>query len=303
MNANPTFSIIVPTFNRADLLYDTINSILQQEFTDFELLVIDDGSTDHTAEIMADYCKRDARIKYTRKENGERGAARNFGIKLALGNYCTFIDSDDIMYPFALSHAFDQLKLRSFPDCYAQAHQIIRKKTGEVILKHKDLKSDTVNEALYAGNLLSCIGVFVKRSVLINLHFEENRNFSGTEDWLLWLQLSARYPIYYSNRICAVMQEHNERSVLYFPEEKLIFRAEYVRSKLQEDKVALAKFGLRRIEKMYAHVLTYAALHLAMSGQKQRAIHHWINAAKIDKAVLYKRITFGILKTILFFKK
>ncbi len=133
----------------------------------------------------------------------------------------------------------------------------------------------------------------------MELHFEENRNFSGSEDWLLWLQLSARYPIYYSNRICAIMYEHDERSVLSFPEEKLIFRAEFIRSALLNDMSAFAKFGPRQIEKIYAHILTYTALHLAMAGNKKRVFHHWLNAVKIDKTILIKRITLGILKTLI----
>src|SRR5688572_21324050 len=92
----PFFSIIIPTYNRADRIAATIHSILAQTFRDFEILIVDDGSTDNTKQVV--YGFTDNRIKYHRKKNEERGAARNAGISMSEGEYITFIDSDDIFY-------------------------------------------------------------------------------------------------------------------------------------------------------------------------------------------------------------
>ena len=99
----PFFSIVIPTYNRADVIGVTIQSVLTQQFHDFEILIIDDGSTDNTAQVVAKFT--DNRIRYHKKPNTERGAARNTGIKMAQGQYITFIDSDDLFYPQHLSVA------------------------------------------------------------------------------------------------------------------------------------------------------------------------------------------------------
>ena len=81
--SSPVFSIVIPTYNRAHLISKTIESVLHQSFEDFEVLVIDDGSSDNTEEVVSSYSDR--RLHYLRKENGERGAARNFGFARSKG--------------------------------------------------------------------------------------------------------------------------------------------------------------------------------------------------------------------------
>lgn len=98
----PYFSIIVPSYNRAKFLPATINSVLAQTFSDWELIIIDDHSTDNTKEVMANY--KDPRIKYEWNEvNLERCASRNKGIDIAKGDFICFLDSDDQYKPEHLS--------------------------------------------------------------------------------------------------------------------------------------------------------------------------------------------------------
>jgi glycosyltransferase involved in cell wall biosynthesis len=91
----PYFSIILPTYNRGYLLEKTIQSVIDQQFQGWELLIIDDGSTDNTFEIVTKFFEEDDRVKYHYQQNSERSAARNTGIKFAQGNYVCFLDSDD----------------------------------------------------------------------------------------------------------------------------------------------------------------------------------------------------------------
>lgn len=95
--SHPFFSIIIPTYNRAHTIRRPINSILAQTFTDWELIIVDDGSTDDTQEIVESY--KDPRIRYVWQENQERSAARNHGISLAKGAWICFQDSDDEYLP------------------------------------------------------------------------------------------------------------------------------------------------------------------------------------------------------------
>ncbi len=90
---SPFFSIILPTFNRANLLPKAIESLINQDYKDWELIVVDDGSLDNTKEVVKAF--DDPRIQYVYQENAERSAARNNGIGLAKGQYIGFLDSDD----------------------------------------------------------------------------------------------------------------------------------------------------------------------------------------------------------------
>ena len=94
-NNNPKISVIVPVYNVEKYLPRCIDSILTQTFTDFELLIIDDGSTDNSSKICDEYAKKDARVRVFHKENGGVGSARNMGICEAKGQWICFVDSDD----------------------------------------------------------------------------------------------------------------------------------------------------------------------------------------------------------------
>ncbi|HZL34515.1 MAG TPA: glycosyltransferase family 2 protein [Tepidisphaeraceae bacterium] len=96
---DPFFSVVIPTYNRAHLLRGAVDSVLAQEDTDFELIVVDDGSTDNTAEALAGY---GARVRLLRQENRGPGPARNLGIRAAKGRYIAFLDSDDRWFPWTL---------------------------------------------------------------------------------------------------------------------------------------------------------------------------------------------------------
>ena len=95
----PFFSVVIPTYNRAKSIEEAVRSVLDQTFRDFELIVIDDGSTDNTGEILKPIAEEDKRLNYVYQENAERSAARNHGIELSEGEYICFLDSDDIYLP------------------------------------------------------------------------------------------------------------------------------------------------------------------------------------------------------------
>lgn len=100
-----SISIIVPVYNTEKYLSACLDSILTQSFTDFELLLVDDGSTDKSGEICDEYAQKDSRIRVFHKENGGVSSARNLGIEEAVGDYLHFVDADDIV----LSGAYEYL--------------------------------------------------------------------------------------------------------------------------------------------------------------------------------------------------
>ena len=97
---SPFFSVIIPTYNREATVRDTLQSIERQVFRDFEVIVVDDGSTDGTVEIAESF----SFVRVIRQQNSGPGVARNTGVKTATGQYIAFLDSDDVWFPWTLSN-------------------------------------------------------------------------------------------------------------------------------------------------------------------------------------------------------
>lgn len=111
----PEVSIIIPTYNRADLIGSSLESLLLQTFGNWECIVIDDGSYDYTEELMSFYLQKDSRIQFRKREILPKGAAhcRNIGLSFALGKFVIFLDSDDLLMDFTLAKRLEQAK--AFP--------------------------------------------------------------------------------------------------------------------------------------------------------------------------------------------
>ncbi|HPI71773.1 MAG TPA: glycosyltransferase family 2 protein [bacterium] len=110
MSALPLVSVVIPTFNRADLLPAAIDSVLGQTYERLEILVVDDGSTDHTMEVLRPYADR---IRVIAGEHRGPSAARNLGMRAATGEYLCFLDSDDVYYPYKVQAQVEQMSAHS----------------------------------------------------------------------------------------------------------------------------------------------------------------------------------------------
>ena len=92
---NPIISIIVPCYNQAQFLSEALQSLLEQTYTNWECIIVNDGSPDHTEEVAQEWLKKDERFKYIKKENGGLSSARNAGIEIAKGDFILPLDADD----------------------------------------------------------------------------------------------------------------------------------------------------------------------------------------------------------------
>lgn len=184
------FSIILPTYNRAHLINKAINSVLSQTYTNWELIVVDDGSTDNTKEVVSNY--KDERIKYIYQENAERSAARNNGINHAQGDWICFLDSDDEYLDDHLEQLEKEIKKQKFSvGLYLTGHFIA---SNGLLKKHPLLntKNNILKEIWQKFILMNA--VCVHQSILQKEKF--NSRFRIWEDTHLWMRIAAFYPIY-----------------------------------------------------------------------------------------------------------
>lgn len=182
------FSTIIPIYNRANLIQHTINSILEQENCDTEIIVVDDGSTDGTIDKLAIYGNK---IKIIRQQNKGPGAARNLGISHAKGKYITFLDSDDIWFPWTLSIYKEAIINNNFP-AFIAGESILFQSENEVNLIRYSSPTLQLFADYYSSYKQSLWllpgGVAIKTDILRQAEGFTNKWING-EDSDLWLKL------------------------------------------------------------------------------------------------------------------
>jgi hypothetical protein len=211
-STTPFFSIIIPTYNRADFIAATLRSVLVQEFPYFEVLVVDDGSKDNTAEVVGGF--DDARLQYLPKQNAERGAARNYGLARAVGEYAIFLDSDDLFHPNHLSTLHTAILAQpARPNFIATKYDFDRegkrRPSDLALLPAGPLGFNTFLQ----GNALAC-NVCVQRKNPGLFPFEEDRRYAAIEDWMFMLQNTQHGDaVQLVDALTLTMNDHDQRSM------------------------------------------------------------------------------------------
>lgn len=190
----PRVSVIIPVFNRADLIAETLDSVLAQTYRDFEIVVVNDGSTDNTLRVLSNYKAHNVRVISQRNQG--QGIARNTGIHASKGDLIAFLDSDDLWLPKKLEcqlSLFDSQPNLAW--CYSDAMCFSGKTNHDLYpfsYRNKPYKGQV---AIYL--LLKCfiptLTVVVLRSVFNEVGLF--CNLPKAQDWDLWLRIAARHPI------------------------------------------------------------------------------------------------------------
>ncbi|WP_125721437.1 glycosyltransferase family 2 protein [Flavobacterium ustbae] len=199
------FSIIIPLYNKENFIENTMKSVLGQTFQDFEIIVVNDGSTDKSEEKLLLF--KDSRIHYFNKKNEGASTARNFGIEKATSNYITFIDADDFWYPTFLETMFDLISKVPNQKVFSTAIEV---DTSKKIISSAYSISKTNNDF----EIVNYFKASVKESVLWTscavFHksvFEEIGNFDtqikNGEDTDLWIRIGLVYLVVFSWKILA----------------------------------------------------------------------------------------------------
>lgn len=168
----PVFSVIIPAYNSGEFIANALESVLLQGFQDFEIIVVDDGSTDITKQVIEQFRKKDERIRYYYQENQGVSVARNAGIAKAVGEYIAFLDSDDTLEPVFLETMYSYIRTSPgdlyYSGCYCRREGKIVRKIPE------DFEvGDPLLHVLRGGNLANVGCWCIRRTFLseINLRF------------------------------------------------------------------------------------------------------------------------------------
>ena len=189
----PTVSVIIPTHNRANYLPVAISSVLNQSFQDFEILVVDDGSSDSTAAVVAGF--RDQRIKYIRHETSKGGsAARNTGIRNSNCPFIAFLDDDDEWLPSKLQLLIGLLK--SSPakvGVVYSGYWIVDRGSGRICGKKTPEKRGDLSQELLASNCIGGTSAVVARRECFERIGLFDENLPSFQDYDLWIRISKEF--------------------------------------------------------------------------------------------------------------
>lgn len=209
----PFFSIVIPTYNRADLIGRTLATVQAQALADWEALVVDDGSKDHTASVVQSFLA-DARFQYLPKENAERGVARNYGLARARGEYVIFLDSDDLFHPDHLATLRAAIEAAPTPPNFIATKYDFERNGQHRPSDLAPLPAGSLGfESFLSGNALAC-NVCVRRANPKLYKFEEDRRYAAVEDWMFMLQNTQHGDtIQLVDALTLTMNDHDQRSM------------------------------------------------------------------------------------------
>ncbi|WP_242083701.1 glycosyltransferase family 2 protein [Aestuariivivens sediminis] len=179
-------SIITPSFNSGKFISKTIESVLEQTFENWEMIIVDDCSNDNSLKIIKEYCKKDARIKLiVLDKNGGSGKARNIAIKKSRGRYLAFLDSDDYWASSKLEKQIVFMQKNNCPFTYSQYYEF-NNNTGNIETIVKCPSTVTYKMLLVNGGYIGCLTVIYDTTCFGKRYMPEIRK---RQDWALWVKM------------------------------------------------------------------------------------------------------------------
>jgi glycosyltransferase involved in cell wall biosynthesis len=308
-------SVVVPAYNAANFLAETLESVLTQTLAGWELIVVDDGSTDNTAKIAEGFAQRKERVQLIRQENGGTARARNAGAVAISDNaeYALFLDHDDVLEPDALEKLLEALK--SAPEAVA-AHGLARKvdANGKPIGEGEDAIQNYHRRKLIEGrvvtvgrsepttaamvvydNLICTPGVALIRCDALRRLTGEDKSFFDPatvplDDWDFWLRLTRLGDIAFLDRVVLNWRRHEAAGSQN--EEAMCAASLRIREKLVSEKLSpeLAEVAAHRYRRLLATNRRRAAREALSSGQLGRGLREYLAYMRLRRASVRKAL-------------
>ena len=278
----PFFSVVIPTYNRANLIVNTLDSIfnqkLEEEVIFYEVIVVDDGSTDNTKEVIEKIYldetsdKFEPRLRYFQKNNEERSAARNFGIAKAKGNYILFFDSDDFMQSHHLQTLYTAIT--NNPKAQFLATKFEFENEGKIFPSHiSHLKEGFYDyKLILEGSYFGTLVCFDRKLIESKEGLKPFPNeFNICEDWIfLFRNLFAHtIPIYVIDKTTITVNDHPNRSMA---DNQKVILARLEATTFLENELSLSDSELKTL-KGYSY--QFCAVHSYIDKNRKQAFDFW----------------------------
>ncbi|MCG2430487.1 glycosyltransferase family 2 protein [Aequorivita xiaoshiensis] len=296
---NPLISIIIPTYNRANLIGETLMSIQNQTYQNWECIVVDDRSTDNTEEVINEFCKADNRIQYFKKPSHllkGPSAARNYGVERSKGEYINFFDSDDLMHPQKLE--VDLINIQSGSYDFTISQSQFFKEGGSPTKKfwNNELWSDDpINDFIIKKIGWGVNSPLWKKECLIehNLHFDE-KLITG-DDYIFHIKALNKGMIPYVNKdILVQLKIHNNR--LNELKNKSRYKLKIAYSLLTDKSLKLNRISNDRLVKMGLRQLSNSFKNKDIkNGLSYSFKFLFLKAFKNYKIMILRLLLFGIV--------
>ncbi|MBX2964258.1 MAG: glycosyltransferase [Cyclobacteriaceae bacterium] len=292
---SPYFSIVIPVFNRSRLITRTLRSVLDQTFSAFEVIVVDDGSTDDTVKVVSQI--KDRRIQIYSKENEERGASRNFGASKAKGIYINFLDSDDIIYPHYLQTAFDASKRLNEPEVFHIDYEFMDTQ-GSRIPRGSPLP-EVLNDHLLNNSEISVLGVFLKKEIALKHQFLSHRSAIVAEDLYVWLTLATRYRFHHIPKVAAAIVIHDDRSLNNRNPFKFLKSILLLKKALAADKFFITFYSRHRTNYFFSRFFAQVALIFAEERKLRWALRLLKEGLVYSKRLVFYKTFWSTLRRVI----
>lgn len=296
----PFFSIIIPTYNRANLIAATLQTVLQQDFADFEVLVVDDGSTDDTTLVVQNLFGHHEKLRYLQKKNEERSIARNYGLQQAKGKFAVFFDSDDFMHPDHLSSLYEVIQKQPNLNFFACKYVF----SSKGVISYNAIKD--IPEGVYDYHILLDYGSIFGTLVCVRVNNPNLKpfppQFNILEDWVFNMLNLREDKIYLIDKFTMTVNDHPNRTMQNNQKaiQARIVVTEYILSKIQlpENEIHILK------GKGYE----FCAIHSYLDNNRGEALKYLQLTIQelgisMDKMLLLIKIMIGKKNINLFTKK
>jgi glycosyltransferase involved in cell wall biosynthesis len=287
----PKVSVIIPTYNRAGVVKDAIASVLAQSERDIEVLVVDDGSTDDTRDVVT--ASGDGRVRCLHKANGGAASARNLGLSNAGGSYIAFLDSDDLWPPDYLDVMLAKLQAN---EDVGVAYASIARSSGDGTWKAthegRACASGWVTRALFSKGFVSPVAVLIRREALAGLRFDESLPTAEDSDFFLRLSVRTRF-LYVPDVLVRVRMSPDSLCATAGPNDNRVLSLERFYFQLGGKE----SIPWRLARKKLSHACRQAGLNYLDAGNKRQAIRLLKKAVRYWPADLrlYRDLTTAVL--------
>jgi len=272
-------SVVIPTFDRAHMISDALNSIVAQTYRPQEIVVIDDGSNDCTADMIERWQKDntfEVRLKYLKQSNLGANSARNLGIKESSGDFIAFLDSDDLWHPFKLEKQMEVFCHDPAVGAVYCGLQHVEAETGEVIelMRHSYLQGDILEQML-VSDVTAPTSTFVVRKDVFEQSGYFDVGLSARQDWDMWIRVASVCKIGCVPEVLIDLRDHAGSRTATDPDREI--RAYTAIMEKYSELRERSHFSVRRA----AHAAFYRRIgrvHLHYKKDKASALQYYLKA-------------------------